>query len=116
MKAFGDASFFRTFDRLLFECGQAIHGTHWSYADVQWTRHRHSFTSDYYGFSVDTYRLSKPPPNAWVFLVVKEFWWAPDGTAHRSNHWAKPLTPDKLQIRRWMDEANARLLPAGSRD
>ena len=65
-------------------------------------RTRHSYTSPTHGFAFETVEITKSGSKSWTLLVVKEFWWGPDGSPLKSTQWAKPTAGNREEIRRWV--------------
>jgi hypothetical protein len=90
---------------------------HWKYRGLEWQRTRHTFAGTLSGFAIDTMVMSKSEPSAWTILVVKESWWAKDGSPLKSTQRVKPLAGNKQHIRRWIvlrSAAQPRLRPRKS--
>jgi hypothetical protein len=101
VKAFGDPAFFRLYEALLAEAPDS-NAFRWTHRGVKWVRTRHSYTSLRHGFGLETVEISKPGSRSWTLLVVKEFWWGPDGSTLKSTQWAKPASGRREEIRRWV--------------
>ena len=116
LKAFGDPAFFRVYDALLGE-GPDRQTFRWTHRGVEWVRARHSFNSTTHGFALETVEITKSGSTSWTLLVVKEFWWASDGSPLKSTHWAKPTSGKREDIRRWVQLEERRQSDLqGSRD
>ena len=77
---------------------------------VDWNRERHSFSGVVYGFAVDRYLISKPNPNGWSLLFVKEIWWDENDKTIRSTEWAKQLSGDRSKIFEWLRSEERRVI------
>jgi hypothetical protein len=87
---------------LLGEAGQDLRRTNWKHRGVNWVHERHSFNGAQFSFGLDQYIISKPNPNGWSLLVVKEHWWSsPEEKILRSTQWAKPIMGSHARIRDW---------------
>jgi hypothetical protein len=87
---------------LLGEAHTDLRRTKWSHRGVNWVRERHSFTGSASGFAIDQYLISKPSPNGWSLLVVKEMWWDGNDKSIRSTQWAKPLSGSRAKTLDWL--------------
>ena len=109
MRSFGDPSFFRLLHTLLGEAGSDLRRTKWSHRGVNWLRQRHSFTVSSVGFAIEQYLITKPNPNGWTLLVVKEMWWDGDDKSIRSTQWAKPLSGKRAKTLEWLKAEERRI-------
>lgn len=113
MRSFGDPSFFRLLHTLLGEAGSDLRRTKWTHRGVNWLRERHSFTSNTVSFAIEQYLITKPNPNGWSLLVVKEMWWDGEDKSIRSTQWAKPLSGKRAKTLEWLkaEERRVNALP-----
>jgi hypothetical protein len=102
MRSFADPSFFRLIDTLLAEAHTDLRRRKWAHRGVDWLRERHSFTGAACGFAIEQYLVSKPNPNGWSVLVIKEMWWDSNDNSIRSTHWAKPLSGSRQKTLEWL--------------
>jgi hypothetical protein len=75
VRTFASSSFFRLIYGLLGEAHSDLRRTKWEHRGVNWIRERHTFNGGASGFVIDQYLLTKPNPNGWTLLVVKEMFW-----------------------------------------
>ena len=109
MRTFADPSFFRLIYMLLGEAHPDLRRTKWSHRGTNWIRERHSFSGSFSGFTIDQYLITKPSPNGWSLLVVKEMWWDGDDKSIRSTQWAKPLSGSRSKMLEWLRTEERRI-------
>ena len=109
MRTFADPSFFRLIYALLGEAHTDMRRTKWSHRDVNWVRQRHTCSGSHSGFALDQYLITRPNPNGWSLLVVKEMWWDGDDKPIRSTQWAKPLSGKRVKILEWLKAEERRI-------
>jgi hypothetical protein len=95
---------------LLAEANPTLRLKSWSYRGASWNRERHSFNAVVCGFAVDRYLISKPNPNGWTLLFVKEIWWGENDKTIRSTEWAKLLSGNRSKILEWLRLEERRIL------
>ncbi len=109
MRSFAHPSFFRLIYALLSEAHTDMRKTKWSHRGANWVRERHTFNGTASGFAIDQYLISKPNPNGWTLLVVKEMWWDHNDKSIRSTQWAKPLSGSKAKTWEWLRAEERRI-------
>lgn len=109
MRTFADPSFFRLIYTLLGEAHSDMRRTKWSHRGVNWVRQRHTFNGNNSGFAIDQYLITKPNPNGWSLLVVKEMWWDGEDKPIRSTQWAKPLSGKRAKTLEWLRAEERRI-------
>ena len=110
MRTFADPSFFRLIHTLIGEANSDLRFKTFAHRGANWNRERHSFNGAACGFAVDRYLISKPNPNGWSLLFVKEIWWDQNDKTIRSTEWAKPLSGDRSKILEWLRLEERRIL------
>ncbi len=98
---------------LLGEAHSHVRRTKWTHRGANWSRQRHSYTSSNSAFAIEQYLITKPNPNGWTLLVVKEMWWDGEEKPIRSTQWAKPLSGKRVKILEWLrgEERRINTLP-----
>lgn len=109
MRSFKDPSCLRVLHTLLGEAGTDLRRTRWTHRGVSWLRERHSFTGSTASFAIEQYLITKPNPNGWAILVVKEVWWDGDDKSLRSTQWAKPLSGKRAKTLEWLNAEERRI-------
>jgi hypothetical protein len=109
MRTFADPSLFRLIHALLGEAHSDFGCTKWTHRGANWTRQRHSFNSSNSGFVIEQYLITKPNPNGWTLLVVKEMWWDGDDKPIRTTQWAKPLSGQRAKTLEWLRAEERRI-------
>lgn len=109
MRTFASSSFFRLIYGLLGEAHSDLRRTKWEHRGVNWTRERHTFNGSASGFVIDQYLLTKPNPNGWTLLVVKEMFWDGNDKPIRSTQWAKPLSGSRSKMLEWFRGEECRI-------
>lgn len=109
MRTFADPSFFRLIYMLLGEAHTDLRRTKWTHRGVNWVRQRHTYSGNHSGFAIDQYLITKPNPNGWSLLVVKEMWWDGDDKPIRSTQWGKPLSGKRVKILEWLKTEERRI-------
>jgi hypothetical protein len=110
VRTFADPSFFRLIHTLIGEANSDLRFKTFAHRGANWNRERHSFSGAGCGFAVDRYLISKPNPNGWRLLFVKEIWWDENDKTIRSTEWAKPLSGDRSKILEWLRLEERRIL------
>lgn len=110
MRTFADPSFFRLIHTLIGEANSDLRSKAFAHRGAHWNRERHSFNGVVYGFAVDRYLISKPNPNGWCLLFVKEIWWGENDKTIRSTEWAKLLSGNRSKILEWLRLEERRIL------
>jgi len=102
VKSFADYAFMRLFDELLRRDKPKEGPDKWSAHGVDWQHSRHSFETNGYGFSVETYELVHRTKD-WTLLVIKDRWWAGrNGEVIRTVHWGKVLRGNRATVMAWL--------------
>jgi hypothetical protein len=102
VKSFADTAFFLLFEEVLRKDRPKNGGDSWSAAGVAWQKSRHTFETNTHGFTIEVYEGRRTGRAGWIFLVVREHWWAGrHGDVVRSAHWAKPLAGKRSDIMAW---------------
>jgi hypothetical protein len=109
VRTFADPSFFRLIYTLLGEAHSDLRRTKWAHRGVNWVRERHTFNGSASGFAIDQYLLTKPNPNGWTLLVVKEMFWDGNDKSIRSTQWAKPLSGSRSKVLEWLRSEERRI-------
>ena len=110
MRKFADPSrFFLLIYTLLGEAYSDLRRTKWTHRDVNWIRERHNLNGSHSGFAKDQCLISKPNPNGWSLLVIKEMWWDGSDKVIRSTQWAKPLSGSRAKILEWLRAEERRI-------
>lgn len=103
MRSFADTTFFLLFDEILRTDRPGTSPDTWSAAGVSWRHGRHTFEGPSYGFTVESFELTRAAKGGWSLMVVKEHWWAGrHGDTIRSAHWAKPMAGNRAAIMSWL--------------
>jgi hypothetical protein len=110
VRTFADPSLSRLIHTLLGEANSDLRRKTFAHRGANWTRERHSFNGAVCGFAVDRYLITKPNPNGWSLLFVKEIWWDENDKTIRSTEWAKPLSGDRSKILEWLRSEERRIL------
>jgi hypothetical protein len=95
---------------LLAEANPTLQLKSWSYRGASWNRERHSFNGVICGFAVDRHLISRPNPNGWTLLFVREIWWGENDKTIRSTEWAKLLSGNRSKILEWLRLEERRIL------
>ncbi len=102
MKSFADNSFMLLFEEILRRDKPKDAPDKWSAAGVDWRHARHSYESNGYGYTVETYEATHAAKD-WFLLVVKDHWWAGrNGEVIRTAHWAKVLRGSRTSVMTWL--------------
>lgn len=109
VRTFADPSFFRLIHTLLGEAQSNLRRTKWTHRGVAWIKQRHTYTGNNSSFVIEQYLITKPDPNGWTLLVVKEMWWDGDDKPIRSTQWAKPLSGKRAKTLEWLKAEERRI-------
>lgn len=102
MRSLARPSFFRVFDLLVSQGNPGLKRTHWNYADADFERERHSFTSARHSIVIDIITVTRKGRRGWSLMVTKEYWWGPDEKPFKSLRWARPLTGQRNDLFGWL--------------
>jgi hypothetical protein len=110
MRSFGDPSFFRLFDLLVFRTNRGLVSSRWRHEGVDFERERHSATGPKHGLTIDIFTLKRDGRRRWSLMVVKEYWWVgAESKPLKSLRWARPITGARGDILSWLKAQEAKV-------
>jgi len=110
MKSLARPSFFRFFDLLLSVSNPGLKRSHWTFADVAFTRERHSFHGPQHGLAIEIFTLTRAGKRGWTLMVAKEYWWAgEEAKALKSLRWARATAGQRADLMDWLKTQEAAL-------
>jgi hypothetical protein len=96
LKGFSTPTFHSSFDRLQ-RAGETAAGQRaWTAHGLAWTRERHAFYGVDHSFTTEVVRVSASGAKGWSLMVVREGWWAGDGTDPiKTRQWSHFVKGDR---------------------
>ena len=103
MRRFGNSSFFRTFDYVVGLANPGLKLDRFVIDGITWTRERHSFAGQAYGFALDVFTGVCPGASGWTVTVVKEYWRGGGRSKSTKNiQWAAVHLGRKSDVMAWL--------------